>query len=136
MGLGRGATGDEEWQVAVAAAVFGAGLGLALPAPAGLIVGGVPADQTGAASGMNANVRTIGGAIGTALVGSIVVSPATVRGYPPESGCTSGFLLLAGLSAAAAVAALLVPRGTAAAGTVADGPRRRTRWMCGAVGRG
>jgi predicted MFS family arabinose efflux permease len=100
---------DERWQLAAAAAVFGAGLGLALTSLMNLIVTSVSASQTGVASGMNANFRTIGGAIGAALMGSIVTANLQPSGLPEESGYTMGFLLLAGISVAAVVAALIVP---------------------------
>jgi EmrB/QacA subfamily drug resistance transporter len=100
---------DERWQLAAAAAVFGAGLGLALTSLMNLIVNGVPASQTGVASGMNANVRTIGGAVGAALMGSIVTASLQPTGLPDESGYTTGFLLLAGISVASVIAALIVP---------------------------
>ena len=100
---------DERWQLAAAAAVFGAGLGLALTSLMNLIVNGVAASQTGVASGMNANFRTIGGAIGAALMGSIVTANLQASGFPDESGYTIGFLLLAGISVAAVIAALIVP---------------------------
>jgi EmrB/QacA subfamily drug resistance transporter len=100
---------DEHWQLAGAAAVFGAGLGLALTSLMNLIVTSVPSTQTGVASGMNANFRTIGGAVGAALMGSIVSATLQSSGFPTETGYTAGFLLLAGISVAAVVAALLVP---------------------------
>jgi predicted MFS family arabinose efflux permease len=100
---------EDVWQLAAAAAVFGAGLGLALTSLMNLIVTSVSATQTGVASGMNANFRTIGGAIGAALMGSIVTADLQAGGFPTESGYTMGFLLLAGISVAAVIAALRVP---------------------------
>ena len=100
---------DERWQIAVAAAVFGLGIGLAYSAMTNLIVKNVPARQTGAAAGMNANIRTIGGAIGAAVMSSIVTGNLQPNGLPHESGYSHGFALLAGLSVAAVAAALLVP---------------------------
>jgi EmrB/QacA subfamily drug resistance transporter len=97
------------WQLAAAAAVFGAGLGLALTSLMNLVVNSVAATQTGVASGMNANFRTVGGAIGAALTGSVVTANVQPSGFPAESGYTTGFLLLAGISVAAAIAALIVP---------------------------
>ncbi|MEU7003668.1 hypothetical protein [Nonomuraea sp. NPDC046570] len=49
------------------------------------------AEQTGAASGMNANIRTIGGAIGAAVVGSIITASPQPSGLPYETGYTYGF---------------------------------------------
>jgi MFS family permease len=100
----------EQWQVVAAGGVFGIGLGLALSSMSNLIVSSVPSSQTGAASGMNANFRTIGGAVGTAVMGSVVTAGLQPSGLPDESGYTGGFALLAVLSVAAVAAALLVPR--------------------------
>ncbi|MFJ1968087.1 MFS transporter [Streptomyces sp. NPDC087903] len=100
---------DEQWQIAVVAGVFGLGIGLAFASMANLIVGSVPVDQTGAATGMNANIRTIGGSIGAAVTGVLVTGRLQPSGLPYGSGYTHGFTLLAVLCLAAALAALLVP---------------------------
>jgi predicted MFS family arabinose efflux permease len=115
---------DQRWQIAAAAAVFGAGAGLAFSSATNLIVTSVPAGQTGVASGMNANFRTIGGSIGAALMGSIVTATPQSTGLPREAGYTNGFLLLAGISIAAIAAALVVPSVRRAAHTTADQPAR------------
>ncbi|MEV7072367.1 MFS transporter [Streptomyces sp. NPDC091972] len=104
---------DEQWQIAVVAGLFGLGIGLAFASMANLIVGSVPADQTGAATGMNANIRTIGGSIGAAVTSVLVTGHLQSSGLPRESGYTHGFTLLAVLCLAAALAALLVPVGRA-----------------------
>jgi len=98
-----------QWQVAVVSGLFGLGIGLAFASMANLIVGSVPADQTGAATGMNANIRTIGGSIGAAVTSVLVTGRLQPSGLPYESGYTHGFALLAVLCLAAALAALLVP---------------------------
>ncbi|WP_406162506.1 MFS transporter [Streptomyces canus] len=100
---------DEQWQIAVVAGLFGLGIGLAFASMANLIVGSVPADQTGAATGMNANIRTIGGSIGAAVTSVLVTGHLQASGLPYESGYAHGFTLLAVLCLAAALAALLVP---------------------------
>ncbi|PWI13963.1 MFS transporter [Streptomyces sp. Act143] len=105
---------DEQWQVALVAGLFGLGIGLAFASMANLIVGSVPADQTGAATGMNANIRTIGGSIGAAVTSVLVTGHLQPSGLPYESGYTHGFTLLALLLLGAALAALLVPVGRAA----------------------
>jgi hypothetical protein len=74
----------------------------------------VPAGQTGAATGMNANIRTIGGSIGAAVTSVLVTGRLQPSGLPHESGYTQGFALLAVLCLAAAGAALLVPARRAA----------------------
>ncbi|GGN86610.1 MFS transporter [Streptomyces albiflavescens] len=112
---------DQQWQVAFAAGVFGLGIGLAFASMANLIVGSVPAEQTGAATGMNANIRTIGGSIGAALTSVLVTSRLQPSGLPYASGYTHGFSLLALLCLAAALAALLVP--VQRAGRISGTPR-------------
>jgi EmrB/QacA subfamily drug resistance transporter len=89
--------------------VMGAGFGLAFAAMSNLIVAAVPPSQTGVASGMNANIRTIGGSIGAAVMASVVTAQIGPSGLPTESGYTSGFLMLAGALVLAALAALLIP---------------------------
>ncbi|RZS91075.1 EmrB/QacA subfamily drug resistance transporter [Motilibacter rhizosphaerae] len=101
---------DSVWQVCVATGVMGVGFGFAFSAMSSLIVEAVPAEQTGVASGMNANIRTIGGSIGAALMASIVTSGARPDGLPREAGYTHGFAVLGVVTLAAAVAALLIPR--------------------------
>ncbi|AEV86562.1 MFS transporter [Actinoplanes sp. SE50] len=97
--------------VAVTGGVFGIGLGLLYSSMINLIVQSVPRTQTGVASGMNTNIRTIGASIGTALVSTVVTSHPGPRGLPAEAGYTEAFLLLAVASAAAFLVALLVPAG-------------------------
>ena len=67
-----------------ASALLGVGIGLAFSAMSNLIVQAVPPAQTGVASGMNANIRTIGGAIGAGVMSSIVTSTLLGSGYPAE----------------------------------------------------
>lgn len=112
---------DRQWQVAFVAGVFGFGIGLAFASMANLIVGSVPAEQTGAATGMNANIRTIGGSIGAAVTSVLVTGRLQSSGLPYASGYTHGFGLLALLLLAAALAALLVP--AARAGRMTGVPR-------------
>jgi EmrB/QacA subfamily drug resistance transporter len=100
---------DEQWQVAFAAGVFGLGIGLAFASMANLIVGSVPPEQTGAATGMNANIRTIGGSIGAAVTSVLVTGHLQPSGLPYASGYTHGFTLMAALCLAATLASLLVP---------------------------
>jgi MFS family permease len=95
--------------IAAAGALLGIAFGLAYAALASLVVQAVPASQTGAASGMSTNIRTIGGALGTAVVGSVITSSAGPTGLPAESGFTDAFWVLAGASLVAALLALLVP---------------------------
>jgi EmrB/QacA subfamily drug resistance transporter len=98
-----------EWQIYLSNALMGIGFGLAFSAMSALIVAAVPPSQTGVASGMNANIRTIGGSIGSAVMASIVTSQLSATGLPKEAGYTTGFAVMAGGLLLAALAGLLMP---------------------------
>ena len=98
-----------EWEIYLSTALMGIGFGLAFSAMAALVVAAVPTSQTGVASGMNANIRTIGGSIGAAMMASIVTSQLAPSGLPKESGYTIGFAVMAGSLVLAALAGLLIP---------------------------
>jgi EmrB/QacA subfamily drug resistance transporter len=100
---------DAEWKLAVAGGVFGIGLGLVYSSMINLIVQSVPRHQTGVASGMNTNIRTIGASIGTAVVSSVVAAHVGAGGLPAESGYSESFVITALAGAAAFGLALLVP---------------------------
>jgi MFS family permease len=100
---------DQRWEIYAVSAVMGAGFGLAFAAMSNLVVAAVPPQQTGVASGMNANIRTIGGSLGAAVMASVVTAHAGPTGLPSEAGYTNGFLVLTGALVLAAFAALLIP---------------------------
>jgi MFS family permease len=102
---------DSTWEIYVASGVMGVGIGLAFSAMSALIVAAVPAEQTGVASGMNANIRTIGGSIGSALMASIVTAQLQRDGLPKESGYVVGFVVLALVLVAGAFAGARIPVG-------------------------
>lgn len=104
----------QKWEIYLATAILGVAFGTAFAAMSNIIVAAVPRAQTGAASGMNANIRTIGGSIGAALMAAVVTANVGASGLPRESGYTHGFALLGSLMAAAALAALLIPLRSAA----------------------
>jgi predicted MFS family arabinose efflux permease len=99
----------QQWEILLAMAIEGIGFGLAFAAMSNLIVQAVPPEQTGVASGMNANIRTIGGSIGAAVMSSIVTSREH-HGFPRLAGYTHGFAMLTVVGIVAVGAALLVPR--------------------------
>jgi EmrB/QacA subfamily drug resistance transporter len=99
----------EPWEVYSASAVIGIALGLGFSALSNLIVVAVPSHQTGVATGMNANIRTIGGSIGAAVTASIITSGVAQGAFPPESGYTRGFGVLAVVALLATLAVLLIP---------------------------
>ncbi|MCW2613721.1 MAG: Multidrug resistance transporter, superfamily protein [Frankiales bacterium] len=107
--LGLTLVHEQVWQVLVWTTLMGAAFGLAFAAMSNLVVEAVPRSQTGVASGMNANIRTIGGALGGAILASVVTAGARPDGLPVESGYTQGFAVLAGTGLLAAIVALFVP---------------------------
>ena len=100
----------QAWEIYLASTLLGVGLGLAFSAMSNLIVQAVPMAQTGVASGMNANIRTIGGAIGAAVMSSIVASDILRDHYPAQSDYTKGFAFLAVMTVVAIVAAVFIPK--------------------------
>lgn len=101
---------SKQWDIYVSMAILGIGIGLALSSMSNVIVESVPYSQTGVASGMNANIRTIGGSIGAGVMASIVTSGSARGGLPHASGYTNGFAMLTGAALLAALAAVLIPR--------------------------
>ena len=100
---------EQPWEIYLSSALMGVGFGLAFSAMSALVVAAVPPSQTGVASGMNANIRTIGGSIGAAAMASIVTSRLAPSGLPLESGYTIGFAAMAAGLVLAALAGLLIP---------------------------
>jgi len=100
---------SEVWQILLATVLIGASIGLTFSAMPNVIVESVPAEQTGVATGMNANLRTIGGALGGQVTTSIVSSGRRVLGYPAPGGFTVSLVVMVAVSVAAAVVAASVP---------------------------
>lgn len=99
---------ENVFELVIATALFGLGLGIAFAATTNIIVQSVPASQTGVATGMNSNLRTIGSSIGTALMTVIVTGTAvTAGGEPTEAGYMLGFVVLSAFAAGAVVLALV-----------------------------
>jgi predicted MFS family arabinose efflux permease len=101
---------DHGWQIYLAMAILGVGIGLAFASMANLIVEAVPATQTGVATGMNTIVRTVGGAIGSQVAAGIVTATATATGAATERGFTLAFAASAIALGAGVVVAFMVPR--------------------------
>lgn len=95
-------------ELAVAGALLGLGSGLITSSTPNLIVRSVPAAQTGIATGMNSNIRTIGGALGTTVFASIVASSVPAGSpLPTEGGYVAAFAVGAVLAGIGAVAPFL-----------------------------
>jgi MFS family permease len=100
---------DATWQLYVATTVQGVGSGLVFSSLAGVVIAAVPAEQTGVASGMNANIRTIGGSLGTAVMAGIVTAHVGPTGFPVERGYTVGFSVMGAAMMLATFAAARLP---------------------------
>jgi hypothetical protein len=74
-----------------------------------VVIAAVPAEQTGVASGMNANIRTIGGSLGTAVMAGIVTAHVGSSGFPVERGYTVGFSVMGAVMILATFAAAKIP---------------------------
>ncbi len=100
---------DATWQVFAATTFQGIGSGLVFSSLAGAVIAAVPPDQTGVASGMNANIRTIGGSVGSAVMAGVVTARLGPTAVPVESGYVIGFVVLAAGMVLAAAAAAFMP---------------------------
>ena len=72
---------DQRWEIYVASALLGAGIGLAFAAMVNLIIENVGPAQTGIATGMNTVTRTVGGAFGGAATASVLASHQSNHGF-------------------------------------------------------
>ncbi len=116
---------DTTAHVLVGITAQGLGTGLVISTSASVVIASVPASQTGVASGMNANIRTIGGSVGSAVMAGIVTAQTGPGGLPLERGYTVGFLVLGACLLAAVVAALGVPDVHRTEPSARRAPRRR-----------
>jgi EmrB/QacA subfamily drug resistance transporter len=97
------------YELLIAAALLGIGIGLAFAALGNLIVQAVPSHQTGVASGMNTVMRTLGGALGGQLSATFIAAH-TIKGLPAVTGFTETFLMATGFLIVCLLAGALVPR--------------------------
>ncbi|WP_419992871.1 MFS transporter [Streptomyces boninensis] len=97
----------EPWQIAIIATVIGAGVGIAYSAMPSLIIGSVPAGETGAANGLNSLMRSIGMSTSSAVV-AVILAHSTVRLGSAEVPDMDGFRTAMAVAGAAAVMGLLI----------------------------
>jgi sugar phosphate permease len=99
--------------------LIGIGIGLSYSPLGNLIVGAVPAEQTGAATGMNTVARTVGGAIGAQLSATFIAD--NMHGlYPTVTGFNETFAMATGFLIVCTLCALLIPHGRATARVVGE----------------
>ncbi|MFD8519426.1 MFS transporter [Streptomyces capillispiralis] len=105
---------DAAWQTVVTSVVLGAGIGLAYSSLPALIIGAVPASETGAANGLNTLMRSIGTSVSSAVIGMVLANTAdTVGGVeiPTLHGFRISFLIATAAVAVGLVLALFLPGG-------------------------
>ena len=100
----------EKWQLAIWMLFQGMGSGLISSSMVAVVLASVPPQQSGVASGMNVNIRVIGGSLGSAMMAGVITAHLGADGLPVEAAYTAGFLALAAGTVLAVVAALLIPR--------------------------
>jgi EmrB/QacA subfamily drug resistance transporter len=96
------------YDMLISSAVLGIGIGLAFAALGNLIVQAVPPSQTGAASGMNTVMRTLGGALGGQLSATFIVDHMA-HGLPTVTGFVYTFVMATAFLVVCVLAALLIP---------------------------
>ncbi|WP_431986615.1 MFS transporter [Streptomyces griseoflavus] len=115
---------DEVWHFVLASCVIGAGIGFTYGAMPALIMGAVPASETGAANSLNTLMRSIGTSVASAVAG-VVLAQMTTRFGPYALPSEDGFRTVLALGAAAALIgfaiAAFIPRQRAAATPAAGG---------------
>lgn len=84
---------DDRWSIYVGTFLLGTGIGFAYAAMANLIIEAVPQTQTGAASGINTIMRTIGGTLGGQIAASVIAGTVGANGLPGEIGFTVAFAM-------------------------------------------
>ncbi|MGN6162212.1 MAG: MFS transporter [Marmoricola sp.] len=93
------------WQLTLATAVIGAGIGIAYAAMPALIMGAVPLTETAAANGLNALMRSVGTSLSSAVV-AVVLAQSVVKLGPVALPTDAAFVLALVISLAACGLAL------------------------------
>ncbi|MFF5011799.1 MFS transporter [Streptomyces sp. NPDC001165] len=104
---------DAAWQTIVTSVVLGAGIGLAYSSLPALIVGAVPASETGAANGLNTLMRSIGTSVSSAVIGMVLANTANDVGgleIPTMRGFHVSFLIATAAVAVGLLLALFLPK--------------------------
>jgi EmrB/QacA subfamily drug resistance transporter len=101
---------SESWEILLSSLLAGAGLGLSTASMASVIVDAVPASQTAVATGMNAIMRSTGGALNSQVTASILgAHTVVVGGLPREHAFVLASVVACVALAVGALAALLIP---------------------------
>ncbi|MEW2132602.1 MFS transporter [Streptomyces sp. NPDC005435] len=102
------------WQTIITSVVLGAGIGLAYSSLPALIVGAVPASETGAANGLNTLMRSIGTSVSSAVIGMVLANTAQPVGgglaIPTMHGFRVSFLIATAAVLVGLTLAFFLPR--------------------------
>ena len=100
----------EVWEIAVGGVLLGTGIGFSFSAMANLVVGAVPREEGGVATGINTIMRSLGGALGAQLVATLLTTQTIGNTpMPSQAAYTDAFIVAAIAAALALVAALMIP---------------------------
>ncbi|ALV44248.1 MFS transporter permease [Arthrobacter alpinus] len=100
----------ELWQILVANALVGAGIGIGYASMPMLIMGAVDSTETGAANGLNSLMRALGTGSAAAVMGAILAASSAGTSAPTAAGFQLGFVIALGATVAAGVLALFIPK--------------------------
>lgn len=89
---------DQLWEILVGMMLFGVGMGTTYASMPGLIARSVADTELGSAVSFNQVLRTVGGAFGSALSGSVLASYLAADLNPTDTGITLALGLSAGAS--------------------------------------
>ncbi|MFF8776309.1 MFS transporter [Streptomyces sp. NPDC015140] len=101
------------WQTVITSVLIGAGIGLAYSSLPALIIGAVPASETGAANGLNTLMRSIGTSVSSAVIGMVLANTANDVGgvaVPTMHGFRVSFLIATAAVAVGLALAFFLPR--------------------------
>lgn len=104
---------SEVWHFVLASCVIGAGIGFTYGAMPTLIMGAVPASETGAANALNTLMRSIGTSVASAVAGVVLAQMTTAFGgfaLPSEGAFRTVLALGAGAALLGFVIAAFIPR--------------------------
>jgi hypothetical protein len=108
--LGLTLARTEPWQLLVWSGLSGIGMALAFAAMANLVMGSVPQNRTGQATGVNTVTRTVGGTIGGQAVVALLAVHTPAGGLPDATGYTVSFTFCTVAMVGAVFVAWLIPR--------------------------
>ncbi|MGW1721193.1 MFS transporter [Streptomyces sp. NPDC002156] len=117
---------SELWHFIVVSCIIGAGIGFTYGAMPALIMGAVPASETGSANSLNTLMRSIGTSSASAVAGVVLAQMTTDFGgtaLPSENGFKTVLAIGAGAALVAfAIASFIPGRRAATEGTAPEAP--------------